>query len=76
MENPKEKENITKFAKELLISPRTAERGWKWYEKTRVTPYKKSKNNSGPKSPMTAEHKYIKDLLDDDPQLFEDMIEE
>ncbi|KAG1448508.1 hypothetical protein G6F56_008922 [Rhizopus delemar] len=78
IENPEEKGNITKFAKEFLINPRTAERWWKIYQKTGEVPYKKSKNNRGPKSSFTEEHKdFIKILLDDDPQLVaDDIIEE
>lgn len=40
IENPEEKGNITKFSKELLINPRTAEKWWKTYKKTREVPYK------------------------------------
>ncbi|EIE78679.1 hypothetical protein RO3G_03383 [Rhizopus delemar RA 99-880] len=75
IENPEEKGNITRFSKELLINPRTAERWWKTYKKTGEVPYKKSKNNSGPKSTFTAKHEdYIKNLIDDDSQLFADDI--
>lgn len=56
IESPQEKGNITKFAKELTINPRTAERWWKTYEKSGEVPYKKSKNNSGPKTTIFAEH--------------------
>jgi transposase len=78
IETPEEKGNIAKFAKEFLINPRTAERWWKTYQKTGEIPYKKSKNNSGPKSTFTKEHKdFIKNLLNDDPQLVaDDIIEE
>ncbi|CEI98954.1 hypothetical protein RMCBS344292_13049 [Rhizopus microsporus] len=73
-----EKGNITKFVKEFLINPRTAKRWWKTYQKTGEAPYKKSKNNSGPTSSFTEEHKdFKKILLDDDPQLVaDDIIEE
>lgn len=75
IENPEEKGNIIKFSKELLINPRTAERWWKTYKKTGEVPYKKSKNNSGSKSTFTAKHEdYIKNLIDDDSQLFADDI--
>jgi Fic family protein len=43
IENPEEKGNITKYSKELLIKPRTAERWWKTYKKTGEVPYKKIK---------------------------------
>ncbi|KAI8876125.1 hypothetical protein K501DRAFT_279703 [Backusella circina FSU 941] len=75
IENPEEKGNITRFSKELLINPRTAERWWKTYKKTGEVPYKKSKNNGGPKSTFTAKHEdYIKNLMTDDSQLFADDI--
>jgi hypothetical protein len=77
IENSEEKGNITKFSKELLTNPRTAERWWKAYKKSGEVPYKKSKNNSGPKSTFTAKHEdYIKNLIDDDSQLFADDITE
>ncbi|KAG1150441.1 hypothetical protein G6F37_011198 [Rhizopus arrhizus] len=78
IENPEEKGTIVKFAKEFLINPCTVERWWKTYQKTGEIPYKKSKNNSGPKSAFTEEHKdFIKNLLDDDPQIVaDDIIEE
>ncbi|ORE10748.1 hypothetical protein BCV72DRAFT_220856 [Rhizopus microsporus var. microsporus] len=38
IEHPEEKGNITKFSKELLINPRTAERWWKTYKKTGEVP--------------------------------------
>jgi hypothetical protein len=34
IENPEEKGSITRFSKELLINPRTAERWWKTCKKT------------------------------------------
>lgn len=75
IENPEEKGNTIRFSKELLIDPRTAERWWKTYKKTGEVPYKKSKNNSGPKSTFTTKHKdYTKNLIDDDSQFFADDI--
>lgn len=58
-----------------MINPRTAEKWWKTYEKAGEIPYEKSKNNSGLKSTLTAEHEdYIKNLLDDDSQHIADDI--
>jgi hypothetical protein len=77
IENPEEKKNITKFSKKkkLLINPRTAERWWKTYKRTGEVPYKKSKNNSDPKSIFTAKHEdYIKNLIDDYSHIFADNI--
>jgi hypothetical protein len=66
-----ERGNITMFARELVIDPRTAERWWKSYKKTGEVPYKKSKINSDPKSSITAKHEeHIERLIDQDPQLF------
>lgn len=78
IEVPEERGNITMFARELAIDPRTAERWWKSYKKTGEVPYKKSKINSGPKISITAKHEeYIERLIDQDPQLFaEDIIED
>lgn len=76
MEVPEERGNITMFARELVIDPRTAERWQKSYKKIGEVPYKKSKINSGPKSSITAKHEeYIQRLIDQNPQPFaEDII--
>jgi transposase-like protein len=53
IEQPLERGNIAKFARELLIYPNTAERWWKSYQKTREVPYKKSIRNGGPNGSIT-----------------------
>ncbi|KAG1446980.1 hypothetical protein G6F46_011592 [Rhizopus delemar] len=46
-----------------------------YYKETEEVAYKKSEQNSGPKSSFTTEHnEYIKELLDNDPQLYSDDI--
>jgi hypothetical protein len=56
IERPQEKGNITRFAKELMVNPHIAGRWWKTYEKSGEVSYKKSKDNSGPKTTIFAEH--------------------
>ncbi|CAO3657190.1 unnamed protein product [Mucor hiemalis] len=71
LENPQE----PKIARDLNINCRAALRCWKYYEGTEEIANKKSKQNSGPKSSFTTEHnEYIKELLDNDPQLYSDEI--
>lgn len=77
LESPEERGKVTQYAKELGIHPRTAKRWWDFYKETEEVPYKQSKTNNGAKSAFKVEHQeYIKELLDEDPQLFaEDIIE-
>lgn len=77
LESPEERGKVTQYAKELGIHPRTAKRWWDFYKETEEVPYKQSKTNNGAKSSFKVEHEeYIKELLDEDPQLFaEDIIE-
>lgn len=66
---------MAKVAKDLNINYRTALRWWKCYERTGEVAYKESEQNSGPKSSFTTEHnEYIKELLDNDSQLYSDDI--
>lgn len=75
IESAQERGLATKFAKELGIEPRVAQRWWKAYKETGEAPYKKSISNPGPKSTFTDDHNdYLRDLVDDDPQLAVDDI--
>ncbi|CEI86109.1 hypothetical protein RMCBS344292_00558 [Rhizopus microsporus] len=75
LENPQERGLVAKIARNLNINYRTALRWWKYYEGTEEVAYKKSEQNSGLKSSFTTEHnEYIKELLDNDPQLYSDDI--
>jgi hypothetical protein len=70
LESPEERGRITRFAKELGINGRTASRWWSKYQATQEVPYKKSKENA-PISAFTSDHQeYVRELLDNDPQLF------
>ncbi|KAG0735409.1 hypothetical protein G6F57_014291 [Rhizopus arrhizus] len=75
LENPQERKLVAKVARDLNINYRTALRWWKYYEWTEEVAYKKFEENSGPKSSFTTEHnEYIKELLDNDLQLYSDDI--
>ena len=75
LESPKEHGLVAKIARNLNIKYRTALRWWHIYEETEEIAYKKSEQNSCPKSSFTIEHnKYINELLDNDPQLHSDDI--
>ncbi|KAG1376532.1 hypothetical protein G6F61_007519 [Rhizopus arrhizus] len=78
LEIAEERGRIVRFAKELDVEPRTARRWWKRYQETNEVSYKLSKNNVGRPSSFTTEHEtYIRELLDNDPQLYsEDIIGE
>lgn len=63
------------FTKKLAIDPRTADRWQKTYKKTGQVPYKTSKMSSNPKSSITTKHEeYMERLLDQNPQLFAEVI--
>ena len=51
---------MAKVAKDLNINYRTALRWWKYYEGTEEVEYKKSEQNSDPKSSLTTEHNEYK----------------
>lgn len=71
LEIPQEHGIIAQHARDLNIKYRTALRWGHYYEETEEIAYKKNGKNLGPKSSFTAEHnKYIKELLDSDPQLY------
>ncbi|ORE13001.1 hypothetical protein BCV71DRAFT_76391 [Rhizopus microsporus] len=75
IEKPEERGLVTKVANDLNINYRTALRWWNSYKETEEIPYKKSEENSGPKSSFTTKHnEYLQGLLDNDPQLFSDDI--
>lgn len=75
IEKPEERGLVTKVANNLNINYRTALRWWNSYKETEEIPYKKSEENSGPKSSFTAKHnEYLQGLLDNYPQLFSDDI--
>ncbi|KAG0747001.1 hypothetical protein G6F57_007204 [Rhizopus arrhizus] len=78
LEIAEERGRIVRFAKELDVEPRTARRWWKRYQETNEVLYKLSKNNVDRPSSFTTEHEtYIRELLDNDPQLYsEDIIGE
>jgi transposase-like protein len=68
LENPQERGLVAKVARDLNINYRTVLRWWNYYKETEKVAYKKSEQNSGPKSSFTIEYnKYIKELLDNDP---------
>lgn len=75
IEKPEERGLVAKVAKDLNINHHTALRLRNSYKETEKILYKKSKENSGPKSSFTTKHnEYLQDLLDNDPQLFSDGI--
>lgn len=75
LENPQKRGLVAKVARDLNINHRTALRWWKYYEGTEEVAYKIFEQNSGPKSSFTTEHnEYIKELLDNGPQLYSDDI--
>lgn len=75
LEKPEERGLVAKVARDLNINYRTALRWWNQYKETEEIPYKKSEENSGPKSSFTTKHnEYMQGLLDNDPQLFSDDI--
>ncbi|KAG2207158.1 hypothetical protein INT47_012211 [Mucor saturninus] len=66
---------VAKVVRGLNINYHTALRWWEYYEGTEEVAYKKFEENSGPKSSFTTEYnEYIKELLDNDPQLYPDDI--
>lgn len=77
-ESSEERGRIVRFAKDLGVEPRTVRRRWKRYQVTNEVPYKLSKINVGRPSSFTTEHEtYIREILDEDPQLYsEDIIGE
>ncbi|CEG84944.1 hypothetical protein RMATCC62417_18685 [Rhizopus microsporus] len=75
LENPQERGLVAKVARDLNINYRTALRWWNYYKETEEVAYKKPEQNSGPKGSFTTEHnEYIKELLDNDLQLYSDDI--
>ncbi|KAG2222431.1 hypothetical protein INT45_009443 [Circinella minor] len=77
LEKPEERGLVAKVARHLNINYRTALRWWNHYKETEAIPYRKSEENSGPKSSLTTKHnEYLQSLLDNDPQLFSDDIME
>lgn len=76
IEKPEERRLVAKVANDLNINYRTALRWWNSYKDTEGIPsYKKSEENSGPKSSLTTKHnEYLQGLLDNNPQLFSDDI--
>lgn len=70
LETPEEWGRIARIARELGIHPHTASRWWCKYEETQEVPYKKSKENAS-ESAFTYDHQEcMRELLDNDPQLF------
>lgn len=70
IESPEERGKAARFARELGINERTAQRWWKQYQETNEVPYKKSRAN-GLESSFKSEHQeYVRKLLDEDPQLY------
>ncbi|KAI7863971.1 hypothetical protein BDF14DRAFT_1707388, partial [Spinellus fusiger] len=62
-------------ARDLNVNYHTTLRWWKYYEGTEEVAYKKSEQNSEILHSFTTEHnEYIKELLDNDPQLYSDDI--
>ncbi|PHZ14592.1 uncharacterized protein RHIMIDRAFT_235359 [Rhizopus microsporus ATCC 52813] len=75
LESPQERGIVAKFAKDLNINYCTALIWWKYYEGAEEVAYKKFEENNGPKSSFTTEHnEYIKEQLDNGPQLYSDDI--
>ena len=75
LESPQEHGLVAKVARNLNIKYCIVLRWWHVYEETEEIAYKKSEQNSSPKSSFTIEHnKYINELLDNDPQLYSDDI--
>jgi hypothetical protein len=76
LESAEEKGRIVKFAKELGIEPRAARRWWERYQKHIKCHINFQKRMPSCTSSFTYKHEaYIRNLLDEDPQLYiEDII--
>lgn len=75
LEQPVKRGVVSKIARDLNINYCTAVVWWHLYNETEDIAYKKSEQNSGPKSSFTTAHnEYINKLLDNDLQLVSDDI--
>ncbi|CEP09722.1 hypothetical protein [Parasitella parasitica] len=77
LESPEERGKATRFAKQLGIHPRTAQRWWAQYRESGEIPYKQSRFNNGPECSFTSSHQdFVQNIIENDPQIFtEDIID-
>ncbi|KAG1611262.1 hypothetical protein G6F46_009390 [Rhizopus delemar] len=78
IESATERGIAAKVARSLGIEVREGQKWRKHYRETGGVPYKKSVDNQGRKKKITPEHdQFIRDLVDNDPQIFaEDIVDQ